>query len=195
MRSDKKSGQMMKRINVIGTSGSGKSTFSRMLARELNYPYLEMDAMFWKPNWQESSDEEFFATLADRLSNEHWVLDGNYNRTAEIKWNRVDTIVWIDYSLARTLFQAVKRALIRIATKQELWDKTGNVESFRKSFLSKDSIILWTLKTYSKNRARYTELLKNPKYSHIKFIRVTSPKKAKTFINGLRTQQVCKVDS
>ncbi|HBC3480974.1 TPA: adenylate kinase [Vibrio parahaemolyticus] len=177
----------MKRINVIGTSGSGKSTFSRMLASELKYPYLEMDALFWKPNWQESSDEEFFANLADRLSDEQWVLDGNYNRTAEIKWSRVDTIVWVDYSFVRTLFQAVKRALVRIVTKQELWGKTGNVESFRKSFLSKDSIILWTLKTYSKNRARYTELLNDPKYSHIKFVRITSPQKAKVFISELRT--------
>ncbi|MDE1229879.1 adenylate kinase, partial [Vibrio aestuarianus] len=68
-----------------------------------------------------------------------------------------------------------------------LWDKTGNVESFRKSFLSKDSIILWTLKTYSKNRSRYTELLNDPKYSHIKFVRITSPKKAKVFLSELRT--------
>ncbi|POB78817.1 adenylate kinase, partial [Vibrio vulnificus] len=53
--------------------------------------------------------------------------------------------------------------------------------------LSKDSIILWTLKTYSKNRSRYTELLNDPKYSHIKFVRITSPKKAKVFLSELRT--------
>ncbi len=177
----------MKRINVIGTSGSGKSTFSNMLASKLKYPYLEMDAIFWKSNWQESSDEEFFANLTERLGDELWVLDGNYNRTAEIKWARADTIIWVDYSFSRTILQSVKRALIRIMTKQELWGKTGNVESFKKSFLSKDSIILWTLKTYKKNRVRYTELLNNPKYSHIEFVRVTSPKKAKAFINELHT--------
>lgn len=176
----------MKRINVIGTSGSGKSTFSCMLANKLNYPYLEMDAIFWNPNWRESSDEEFFANLTDKLNGEHWVLDGNYNRTAEIKWARVDTIIWMDYSFSRTIFQAVKRALIRIVTKQELWGKTGNIESFKKSFLSKDSIILWTLKTYKKNRVRYTELLNDPKYRHIEFVRLTSPKKAKVFIVELR---------
>ncbi len=125
--------------------------------------------------------------MADRLRAEYWVLDGNYNRTAEIKWSRVDTIVWVDYSFTRTLFQAVKRALVRTVTKQELWGKTGNVESFRKSFLSKDSIILWTLKTYSKNRSRYAELLNDPTYSHIKFVRITSPKKAKAFMGELRT--------
>ena len=58
----------MKRINVVGTSGSGKSTFSQVLANKLNYPYLEMDAMFWKPNWQGSTDEELFATLKRKLA-------------------------------------------------------------------------------------------------------------------------------
>ena len=53
----------MKRINVIGTSGSGKSTFSRLLANKLKYPYLEMDAIFWKPNWQESTDKNSLPTL------------------------------------------------------------------------------------------------------------------------------------
>ena len=100
----------MKRINVVGTSGSGsgKSTFSQVLANKLNYPYLEMDAMFWKPNWQGSTDEELFSTLKRKLADEHWVLDGNYNRTVPIKWERVDTVIWIDCSFARTLYQAVK---------------------------------------------------------------------------------------
>lgn len=180
----------MKRINVIGTSGSGKTTFSLGLANELEYPYVEMDAIFWKPNWQESSDEEFFANLTAKLNGEYWVLDGNYNRTADIKWARVDTIIWVDYSFARTLYQAVKRAVVRSVTKQELWAQTGNVESLRKSFLSKDSIILWTLKTYRKNRLRYTELLNNPQYSHIEFVRISSPKQARAFLGQLRAQQV-----
>lgn len=71
-----------------------------------------------------------------------WVLDGNYNRTAPIKWMRVDTVIWLDYSCPRMIYQAVKRALIRSITKQELWGKSGTIETFSKSFLSKDSVIL-----------------------------------------------------
>lgn len=42
----------MKKINVVGTSGSGKSTFARMLANQLNAPYIEMDALHWLPEWR-----------------------------------------------------------------------------------------------------------------------------------------------
>lgn len=177
----------MKRINVVGTSGSGKSTFSRMLAGKLDYPYLEMDAIFWKPNWQESTDDEFFSNLSAKLAQDCWVLDGNYNRTVPIKWGRVDTVIWVDYSFPRTVYQAVKRAFIRSLTKQELWCKSGNVETFRKSFFSRDSVILWTLKTYKSNRKRYGEMFADPKFKHINFVRVTSPKMAKAYINQLRT--------
>lgn len=175
----------MKKINVIGTSGSGKSKFSRMLAEKLGYPYLEMDAMFWKPNWKESTDEEFFAKLKVQLKQDNWVLDGNYNRTLAIKWAQLDTVIWVDYSFGRTLYQAVKRAFWRSLTKQELWAQTGNVESFRKSFFSKDSILLWTLKTYKKNKSCYEQMLSDPAYKHITFIRITSPKMAKEYIKGI----------
>lgn len=180
----------MKRINVIGTSGSGKSTFSRMLATTLGYPYIEMDAMFWQPNWQESSDEAFFAKLESCLSQDSWVLDGNYNRTVDIKWVNIDQVIWIDYPFSRTVYQAVKRAFLRSVTKTELWDNTGNIETFGKSFFSRDSIIIWTLKTYKRNRIRYTEMSNDPKYRHIEFVRLKSPKMAKAYINGIRVSSI-----
>lgn len=175
----------MKRINVVGSSGSGKSTFSRQLAEVLACPYLEMDAMFWKANWQESSDEEFYAKLENALNHEAWVLDGNYNRSIPIKWAKVDTVIWIDYSLSRTIYQAIKRALYRSITKQELWANTGNVETVRKSFFSKDSMILWTLTNYQKIRSRYLNVFADPQYQHINFIRISSPKMAKAYLKNI----------
>ena len=67
------------RINIIGTAGSGKSFFSKRVAQELNIPYVELEALAWKSNWTESTDEELFSNLLEHLSSDNWVLDGNYS--------------------------------------------------------------------------------------------------------------------
>ena len=160
----------MKRINVIGTTGSGKSTVSRALAERLGYPYIQMDALFWKPNWIESSDDEFLPKVADAVSRDVWVLDGNYSRTADIKLEKVDTVIWLDYSYARTLFQLLRRTICRAVSRQALWENTANRESFRRSFLSKKSILVWFFKNFKRNRLRYLDLINSPQYAHINFI-------------------------
>ncbi|VTM31479.1 DNA topology modulation protein [Klebsiella pneumoniae] len=53
-------------INVVGTSGSGKSTLARRLAHRLELPWIELDRLYWRPNWQGAPDEAFFAAIAAR---------------------------------------------------------------------------------------------------------------------------------
>ena len=84
------------RINVVGTSGSGKSTFARQLSEALNLPCYEMDRLFWKPDWQSSPDDEMFQKVRDVTSQLSWVLDGNYTRTIPIKWQNVQLVIWLD---------------------------------------------------------------------------------------------------
>jgi len=176
------------KINVVGTSGSGKSTLARRIAAELALPYIEMDTLYWRSDWQGTPDDIMFARLEATLSTTPgWVLDGNYNRTRPIKWRNVDLVIWVDYGLARTLRQAVTRAVKRAWTQQELWPGTGNRESFRRSFLSRESILLWTLKTWRSNRARYESDMQNPAFAHIRFVRVTSRQQAKALIAELRS--------
>lgn len=173
------------RINVIGTSGSGKSTFASKLAERLGYPHIEMDGIFWGPNWHWPPDEVFFENLRKALGGDQWVLDGNYTRTIPIKWERIEMVVWLDYSFPRTLFQSVERALRRSMKQEELWEGTGNRESLRKSFFSKDSIILWTIKTHRSVRLKYASYMQDPKYSHIKFVRLRNHREANNFLQQL----------
>ena len=149
------------RINVIGTSASGKSTFSRKLAQVLDVPYIEMDRLFWKPAWEKPTDEEFFANLQTALEQEHWVLDGNYSRTTPLKWPRTEAVIWLDYSFARTLYQAISRAIKRSISQEELWPGTGNIESFGRLF-GRDSIVLWSIQSYHRNRRRYPLFFSQP---------------------------------
>lgn len=174
----------MKRINVIGTTGSGKSTFAKRLAERLGYPCIQMDQLFWKSDWVECSDEEFIPKVESAVSGELWVLDGNYSRTNEIKWKSADTIIWLDYSYPRTFFQLLRRTVGRSLTKEELWPGTGNKESFGKAFMSKDSIFIWFFRCYKLNKIRYVALHSLPEYRHIQFVRLRSPKEAKIFLES-----------
>lgn len=169
------------KINVVGTSGSGKSTIAIALAQRLGVPYIEMDALFWRENWQETPDSEFFPRLESALAQKSWVLDGNYNRTRAIKWRDIDVVVWVDYGFVRTLYQAVSRAWRRSWRKEELWG-TGNREQFSRSFFSRSSIIIWTIKTYSANRKRYLADLSDPRYQSIRFISLRSPRESRAFL-------------
>lgn len=176
----------MRKVNVIGTSGTGKTTLAIALAERLGCPVIHMDALFWKPGWRESEDEEFFAKLEKALCCDRWVLDGNYSRSQPVKWKDVDTIIWLDFSFVRTFMQALKRAIGRIWTQKELWPDTGNRESLRLLF-SRHSIILWTLRMYPKNKKRYANLMNDPQYAHITFVRLQSPSECRTFIESART--------
>ena len=177
------------RINVIGTSGSGKSTFASNVSRRLSIPYVQMDALYWKDQWQVSDESRFFSALEQVLDQPHWILDGNYNRARSIKWRHVDVIVWLDYGFVRTLYQAVTRAVRRAATQEPLWG-TDNTESFRKSFFSRDSIVVWTLKTFHGNRLRYTECMKDPNNAGIRFVRLRSPAATRKFASTLHQQWI-----
>ena len=57
----------MRRVNVKGTSGSGKSTFGRELAERLGVTYVELDALHHGPNWAEPTAEEFQARVREAM--------------------------------------------------------------------------------------------------------------------------------
>lgn len=178
------------RINIVGTSGSGKSTFAKALANQLNVPYIELDQLFWKPGWQKSSDEEFFSRIQTCLATDRWIVDGNYTRSIPIKWKNVQMVVWLDYPFATTLMRAIKRAFIRSITRTELWVGTGNRERFKESFFSKEGIVWWTISTHSQVRARYIQLMADPIYQHITFVRLRSQADANHFLKNFETISV-----
>lgn len=177
------------KINVVGTSGVGKSTLAKRLAALFSVPYIEMDTLYWRPDWQGVTDEEFFAALAKATAAPGWVLDGNYNRSRPVKWREVDLVVWVDYGFWRTFRQAVCRAAGRAWRRQELWPGTGNRESFRRSFFSRDSIILWTLKTWRPNRERYLRDMADSAWQHIRFVRLRNQRETEAFITQLQAEK------
>ena len=173
----------IRRINVIGTSGSGKSTFSRRLAKALALPCIEMDAVYWGRDWHEPADSEFLPKVAAIVAQSDWVLDGNYSRTNAIKFRRAQLVVWLDMSFARTMYRVTKRSFQRAWTREEIWENTGNRESFAKAIFSPKSPIRWALANYQRNRRRYATLGDNPEFSELKLVRLRTPREVATFLD------------
>lgn len=171
----------MKKVIVIGTTGSGKSTFAIQLANKLKCHYIQLDLLFWKPNWEWSSDEDFFQKIRNEIDRDCWILDGNYTRTQSITWTVADTVIWIDLPFWQTFYQCFTRSFKRALSQEELWPNTGNRESFKR-MLSKDSILLWLFKTYDIHKQKYENKFNDPLYSHITFHRLKSRKEVNQFL-------------
>lgn len=174
----------MKRINVVGTSGSGKTTFARQIGQRLGIPHVELDALHWEPNWQEAPVEIFRQRVETALSGDAWVVDGNYSVMRFVVWGRADTIVWLDFSFLVIFSRILKRTARRVFIREELWG-TGNRESLRMALFSRDSILLWVLKTYRRRRREYPQLFSLPEYAHLQVIRLQSPRRAAAWLSEL----------
>jgi adenylate kinase family enzyme len=166
----------MNRVSVIGTSGSGKTTFAGRLARVLEVPHVELDSLSWELNWTPAPRDVFRSRLRQAISADRWVVDGNYGNDArDLIWERADTIVWLDYSLPVILHRIVRRTLRRIVFREACCN--GNRESLRIA-LSRDSIILWALQTYKRRRREYPPLLAAMEQRGAQTFRLHSPKEA-----------------
>jgi adenylate kinase family enzyme len=164
------------RIAVIGTACSGKTTLAARLAHRLGVRHVELDALNWQPNWTQTPTDVFRACVADALSTDAWVVDGNYRKVRDIVWTRADTIIWLDYPLPVILARLFKRTLRRVVTREELWN--GNRETLRGALLSRDSLLLWALKTHRRRRRETPMWLTRPEYQHLTLIHLTSPRAA-----------------
>jgi len=172
------------KILVIGTSGSGKTALAETLSKILGIKNIELDALFWKENWTQSSAEEFRENIRESIKYAPgYVIHGNYNKVKDLTWGNVDTVIWLDYSRVVVMWRVLKRTIGRIITHEKLW--AGNKETFRKSFLEKDSIILWAWNTYWKRKVQYSIMVKENTYNNKEFIILKHPKEAKALLKRI----------
>lgn len=99
----------MKKILVIGNSGSGKSTFARKLHRATGLPLFHLDLVWHLPDKTNISREEFDTRLEEILALKEWIIDGNYQRTLQRRITACDTIFLLDYPVEVCLAGVAER--------------------------------------------------------------------------------------
>ena len=144
----------MRRIVVFGTTGSGKSRLAERLSAETGLRLVELDALFWGPEWQPAPLDLFRHRADCETRDGGWIAVGIYGQVRDIVWRRADTLVWLDLPLPLVMWRLFKRTVRRIVTREDLWG-TGNRESFVRSSFSRQSILLWALRTHVRNRRRF----------------------------------------
>jgi adenylate kinase family enzyme len=174
----------MKRVVVIGSSCSGKTTLARRISEVLGVPHVELDALHWGPNWTERPTEVLRSALRERVSDEGWVIDGNYSKVQDIVWPRATDAVWLNYSFPIVFARALGRTVRRMVTREELFG--GNRESFRNSFLSRDSILWWVITSFRRRRRQYESTFEKGTFSELRLTELRSQRDADALVERLR---------
>jgi adenylate kinase family enzyme len=109
----------MKRIVLIGPGASGKSTLARQLGEITGLPVVELDKLFWQPGLVKTSRDQWVELQQRLVGADEWIMDGDLGPydAIEVRLGAADTIIFLDFSLARCAWRALRRSSERL----EFW--------------------------------------------------------------------------
>jgi len=173
-----------RRVVVYGPSGSGKSTLARRIGAALSVPVVELDALYHGPSWASAPTESFRAAVGSALdAHAHgWICDGNYSIVRDVVLARADAIVWLKLPFHLVTAQLLWRTVRRAWTREALWN--GNHETWRQSFASRQSILLWGV-THWRAHFRVTAAGIAAHGAHLPRIELASTRDVRALVQGL----------
>jgi adenylate kinase family enzyme len=174
-----------KKIVVVGTTSSGKSTLAEKIAKKIGADFIELDALHWEPNWVEAPDEVFRERVEKALKAEAWVSAGNYGVVRDVIWKKAEAIIWLDYPFHIVFWRLFTRTIRRVVTREKLF--AGNVENgwTHLKLWSEESLFHWLFKTYWRRKREYPILFSLPENAHLKIIHFKHPKETEEWLENL----------
>lgn len=173
-----------RRISIVGTMGSGKTTLSINIARLTVRPHIELDSLYWESDWKPANTSIFRHRVDEALRGPKWIADGNYSESRDIVFERADMVIFLDYPLWIVATRLIMRSFYRSFNRTRLWN--SNRETFAMGFAGRNSLLGWMIRTHARNKTIYSNLFKQSAYSHLRVIRFGHPREARTWIKALR---------
>ena len=174
-----------KRLVVVGVTSSGKSTLAEQLAKRFGLDYIELDALFWEPNWKSAPLEVFRARIENATRAKKWIVAGNYHVGRDLIWPKAEVIIWLDYPLLVVFGQLTRRSFKRWWTQELLWGTNREPLWNHFKLWSKESLYNWLFQTYWRRKREYPMLLSQPEYQHLALIRLRHPRETQEWLERL----------
>lgn len=103
-----------KRIHIIGSIGSGKTTLAKILSNHLGIPYYELDNIVWKrltTGDVKRTEQERDEYLSSILTSKNWIIEGVHHKWVYPCFQNADLILFLDTNLSTRRFRIIKRFL------------------------------------------------------------------------------------
>jgi nicotinamide riboside kinase len=102
----------MKRVVIIGRGASGKSTLARHLGQITGLPVTELDKVFWQPGLIATPREQWVTVQETLVARDRWIIEGDLGPydAVEVRFRAADTIIFLDFSLTRCAWRAIRRS-------------------------------------------------------------------------------------
>jgi adenylate kinase family enzyme len=102
----------MERVVIVGRGASGKSTLARRLGDITGLPVTELDKMFWQPGLIATPRQQWIQMQDELAAGDRWIMEGDLGPydVVEVRLRAADTIIFLDFSLVRCAWRAIRRS-------------------------------------------------------------------------------------
>ena len=109
-----------RRICIYGRGG--KTSLSRALGDLTGLPVIELDAVFWLPNWIERDSDEMLELVRGRIegSSDGWIIDGNYSKIRPQILPMADTVIWLNLPTWSVTLRIIKRTIFNLLRRRRI---------------------------------------------------------------------------
>ena len=164
------------RVCVIGSAGSGKTTFTKTFGNLLGRDVTHLDKILWGENWTELTVDEQKANLAPVVAQENWIIDGLWPKTLEMRYSKATLVIFLDYTRILCAWRAFTRAL-KHKGKQRDDLALGCVEKVNPSFYK-------YILTFNKHSLPKIKAMQQS-YPNVPVVSFKNPKQTQAFLTQL----------
>ncbi|MFA9559485.1 AAA family ATPase [Evansella sp. AB-rgal1] len=123
-----------KKVHIIGSVGSGKTTLAKELSSKLTIPHYELDNVIWIRDTSgeirrtEQEREEYLNSI---IQSESWIMEGVHSEEwVSNSFQRADLIIFLDTKYSTRTYRIIQRFI-----KQKLRLEKSNYKPTFKIFL------------------------------------------------------------